>query len=171
MPVNGFITAMNANNALGDFIRDRKFNANPIISTNSSALDVSIPSNYARLCSFYDDVPIVMRNMVMPASIDDNTTIKTMELAWKQYGILLDPNSAVAFAAALNYLKTGKFPNSHVVVLATGHPAREAGLVGEATGQEVSLPEKFIPLKKESDPIALIDPYLDALEGAIASCF
>ena len=170
LPANGFIAAMNANNSFGDFIRNRQFRARQVISTNSPAMDVSVPSNYARLSSFYDEAPVVMRNMVLPASIDDNATIKAMEQAWKQYGILLDPHSAVAFAAAQDFFKTGKFPYAHIVILATGHPAREAGLVREATGQRVSLPEKLIQLKKETDPIALIDPHLDALEGAIASC-
>ena len=170
LPVSGFIAAMNVNNAMGDFFQSRKFERHSVISTKSQALDVSVPLNYPRLSSLYDEVPAVMRNMVFPASIDDNATVKTMEQAWKQYGILLDPQSAVAFAAATGFLETGKFPFAHVIVLATGHPARDAGMVGEATGQAVSLPEKFFQLKKESDPIALIEPHLNALQGAIASC-
>ena len=170
MPVNGFIAAMNANNSFGDFFRDRKFEKRQVISTNSPALDVNVPSNYPRLCSFYDEVPAVMRTMVVPVSIDDNNTVRTMEQVWKQHGLLLDPHSAVAYSATEEFLKTGKFPSAHIVVLATGHPAREAGLVREATGQKLPLPEKFFKLKKDSDPIALIEPHLDALEGAIASC-
>jgi len=170
LPVNGFIAAMNANNAFGDFIRGRKFHPRPVITTNSPALDVSIPSNYARLSSFYDEAPAVMRNMVFPASINDYATVKAMEQAWKQYGILLDPHSAVAFAAARDFIETGKYSYAHIVVLATGHPAREAALVENTTGQRVPLPPKLSLLKHAADPIALIDPHLDALEGAIASC-
>jgi len=170
LPVGGFIAAMNANNAFGDYIRGRKFCPRPVIATNSPALDVSIPSNYARLSSFYDEAPAVMRNMVFPASIDDHTTVRTMEKAWKQYGILLDPHSAVAFAAARDFVESGKYSGAHIVVLATGHPAREADLVESATGQNVPLPSKLSLLKLKVDPIALIDPHLDALEGAIASC-
>jgi len=170
LPVNGFIAAMNANDAVGDFILNRKFESRPVVSTNSPAMDVSSPSNYLRLSSFYDEAPAVMRTMVLPASIDDNATIKTMEQVWKQYGQLLDPHSAVAFAAARKFLAEGKFPHAHAIVLATGHPAREASLVREATGQKALLPDKLSRLKKESDPIALIEPELNALQGAIASC-
>ena len=170
LPVNGFIAAMNANNAFGDFIRGRKFSPRPVIVTNSPALDVSIPSNYARLSSFYDEAPAVMRNMVFPASIDDNATVKAMERAWKRYGLLLDPHGAVAFAAAQDFFESGSFSYAHVVVLATGHPAKEASLVKDVTGQELSLPSRLALLENEADPIALIDPQLDALEGAIASC-
>ena len=171
LPANGFIAAMNANNAFGDFIRGRKFEARQVIATNSPAMDVAVPANYARLSSFYDEVPAVMRNMVFPASVDNNATVKTMEQAWKRYGVLLDPHSAVALAAAQDFIKQEKFPYTHIIVLSTGHPAREAVLVKTATGQTVSLPEKLLLLKKEVDPIALIEPHLDALEGAIASCF
>jgi threonine synthase len=94
-----------------------------------------------------------------------------MEQAWKRYKVLLDPHSAVAFAAACDFIKPDKRSSEHIVVLATGHPAREAALVKTATGQTVSIPEKLASLKKAADPVAVIDPGLDALEAAIASCF
>jgi threonine synthase len=170
MPVNGFIAAMNANNAFGDYIKGKEFKPGKLIQTNSPALDVSIPSNYERLASFYAEAPAVMKNMVFPDSIDDKTTIAAMEKAWKTYTILLDPHSAVAFAAAQRLSQTTGF-NGHVVVLATGHPAKQAELVAEATGRQVDVPEKFSNLWKKTDPMATISPQLYALEGAIASCY
>ena len=171
LPVSGFIAAMNANNAFGDFIRGRKFEARPLQQTNSPALDVSVPSNYARLNSFYEEAPAVMRNMVFPASCDNGATIKAMEKAWKKYQVILDPHAAVAFDAAENFVAGGKISGAHVVILATGHPAIEAGRVETAIGQKLPLPAKLGLLRKEVDPIAVIEPQLDALEGAIASCF
>ena len=64
MPVNGFIAAMNVNNAMGGYIRGQPFVPKPLVYTNSPALDVSVPVNYERLASFYDEAPAVMRNMV-----------------------------------------------------------------------------------------------------------
>jgi threonine synthase len=180
MPVNGFIAAMNANNAFGDFIRGKPFVPRPPIATKSPALDVSKPANYERLASFYDEAPAVMRHMVFPASVDDGATMDAMEKAWKRYNIILDPQSAVAFAAAESLTGgsysgktggTGSFDsNSHVVILSTGHPAKEAEIVAEATGQRITVPQRLAMLQSKTDPIALIEPQLDALEGAIASC-
>jgi len=170
MPVNGFIAAMNSNDAFGDFIRGRKFNPHPVKSTNSPALDIARPVNYERLVSFFEEAPAVMRNMVFPESISDNETLQAMEWVWKKYNILLDPHSAVAFAAARKFSDNGG-RDAHCVILATGHPAREADMVGRATGQIVDLPERLRNLRKKVDPIALIDPHLDALESAIVSCF
>jgi threonine synthase len=169
MPVNGFIAAMNANNAFGDFIRGKEFKAGKLILTNSPALDVSVPSNYERLASFYEEAPSVMRNMVYPDTISDQETIMTMEQVWKEYRLLLDPHSAVAFAAAKKLARVKDF-NGHIVVLATGHPAKHAYMIFEATGQRVDIPEKLAGLRKMTDPMAAIPPQLDALEGAIASC-
>ena len=171
MPVNGFIAAMNSNNAFGDYIRGMQFEPRPLKHTNSPALDVSVPSNYERFSSFCSEAPAVMHNMVFPAAIDDITTVRTIEAAWKKYGILLDPHTAVALAAGEDFISSGGFPDIHIIVLATGHPAREAGLVKTATGQKVPLPEKLAMLKKETDPIAVAEPRLDTLEGVIASCF
>jgi threonine synthase len=165
MPVSGFIAAMNENNAFGDFIRGKKCTPRPLVSTISPALDVSVPANYEQLESFYEEAPAVMRNMVFPASIDERTTLETMELVWKRYGLLIDPHTAVAFAAARQHGE-----DAHIVVLATQHPAVLSDIVVRATGQSIDLPGRLSILMKQVDPVALIDPDIEALEGAITSC-
>ncbi|MDR2632202.1 MAG: threonine synthase [Treponema sp.] len=172
MPVRGFIAAMNANNAFGGFLKGGAFTPRQPMATVSPALDVSAPSNYERLLSFYEEAPAVMRNMVFPETIDDRTTLGIMDTVWKHYGILLDPHGAVAFAAAERILAAHDVSagDAHVVILATGHPAREAETISKATGQTIPIPPRLSMLRKKTDPIALIKPHLDALEGAIASC-
>jgi threonine synthase len=78
----------------------------------------------------------------------------------------------VAFAAARRFAEAPENKGRvHVVILATGHPAKEAALVRAATGQNAVLPEKLALLRKRAEPLARIEPHLEALEGAIASCF
>jgi threonine synthase len=170
MPVNGFIAAMNVNNAFGDYIRGKSFRPKPLVCTNSPALDVSVPLNYERLASFYNEAPAVMRNIVYPASINDELTFQTIKNVYDKYKIHIDPHTAVAFAAAQKTITGNKsMSQAHTVVLATGHPAREAALVEEATGQKIKIPETLLALQKRCDPIAIIPPQLDAFEGVIAS--
>jgi threonine synthase len=171
IPVSGFIAAMNANDAFGDYIRGREYRPQPLISTNSPALDVSQPSNYQRLEAFYEEAPAVMRNMVYPEAVDDRATLDAMGRAWKRHNLILDPHGAVAYAAAERYVKARDDFYGHVVVLATAHPAKQAELVSEIIGREIEIPEKFRKLQHKTDPVALIEPQLDALQGAIASCF
>jgi len=172
MPVNGFIAAMNANNSMGGFIHGKPFIPKPLIYTNSPALDVSVPINYERLASFYTEAPAVMRNIVYPASITDETTLETMEHVYKKYNAYIDPHTAVAFAAAMETSDRLKWKgNTNIVVLATGHPARSANLAEKATGKAIKTPDFLKELWKKCDPIALIPPQLDAFESAVASCF
>jgi threonine synthase len=173
MPVNGFIAAMNSNNSFGDYILGKPFQPKSLVHTNSPALDVSVPLNFERLASFYDEAPAVMRNIVYPASINDDLTLRTMESVYKKYKVHIDPHASVAFAAAQKVANEHKewSCNAHTVVLATGHPAREAELAEEITGQSIDIPESILALKKRCDPIAIISPQLDAFENAIASCF
>ncbi|MDR0645160.1 MAG: threonine synthase [Treponema sp.] len=169
LPVHGFIAAMNANNSFGGFFSGQSFNPAPApIVTNSPAMDVCYPSNYERVFSFYQESPAVMKNMVFPEVIDDATTIKTIRSAWEKFGILLNPHSAVAFAAAERAF-TEKDSGSHCVVLATGHPAKTADFVSRITGQNINIPQKLAMLKNMSTPAALIPPELDAFESAIAA--
>jgi threonine synthase len=169
MPVNGFIAAMNANNAFGAYLRGGPFVPRPPLSTRSPALDIGNPANLERLASFFAESPAVMRNMVYPASIDDAATMAAMEQVWKQFHILIDPHTAVAFSAAEELYKTFD-PQSRVVILSTGHPAKEAQTVREATGQTVKIPHGLALLHEPCDPVAQIEPDLAALEAAIASC-
>jgi threonine synthase len=172
MPVNGFIAAMNANNAFGDYILGKPFNPSPPVDTNSPALDVSFPINYERFASFYEEAPAVMRNMVYPASIDDALTLKTMEDVHKKYNTFIDPHTAVAFAAAQKTITEQKWKgHAHTVVIATGHPARFPIIAEQATGKNIKLPESLSVLQKRCEPVAIIQPQLDAFESAIASCF
>ena len=168
MPVNGFIAAMNINNSFGDYILGMPFVPKPLVSTKSPSLDVSIPMNYERLASFYEEAPSVMRNMVFPASINDDLTVQTKETVYKKYKIHIDSSTAVAFAAAQNIVTERKWNgHTHTIVLAAGHPAREADL----SGKSANIPESILALKKKCDPIAIIQPQLEACESAIVSCF
>ncbi|MDR2501574.1 MAG: threonine synthase [Treponema sp.] len=168
MPVNGFVAAMNRNNPVGEYMRGRPFIPRVPAATVSPALDVGMPANYERLASFYQDAPVVMRNMVYPCAVDDALTLKTIEGVWKRYGLLIDPHTAVAFAAAERF--SAQRDSAHLVILGTSHPAREANAIALATGQKIEIPPRFALLREKTDPLAVIDPELSALEGAIASC-
>jgi len=169
MPVNSFIAAMNSNNTLGDFIKGGTFTPRPLIKTNSPALDVSVPLNFSRLDSFYREAPAVMRNMVYPASVDDELTLRTMERVWKKYHLHIDSHTAVAFAAAEQTAAGLDWKgNVHTVVLATGHYARQAELIRKVTGETVA---EMQSLQQKIKPVAVISPNLDAFKGIITRCF
>jgi len=113
-----------------------------------------------------------MRNMVCPASVNDELTLETIAHIRSKYGIYIDPHTAVAFAAAQRYTEGEDWKgNVHNIVLSTGHYSKAAGLIREATGEDVAIPEDILSLQKMTDPIAIIPPNLDSFENVIASCF
>jgi len=112
-----------------------------------------------------------MRNMVYPASVNDDLTIEAISHARKKYGVYIDPHTAVAFAAVRRFAKGADWKGIHTIVLSTGHYSKAAGLIREATGENVAVPEDLLSLQKMTDPIAIIPPNLDAFENVIASCF
>ena len=172
MPVNGFIAAMNENNAFGEFIEGKPFVPHPVITTNSPALDVGFPANFERLASFYEEAPAVMRNLVYPASVSSELTLQTMEYVWKKYNVCIDPHTAVAFAAAEHISTSRKWGSQvHTVTLAIEHPAKETELVYKATGQKIEVPENLRILEKKSEPAAVIKPQLDAFKDVITGIF
>jgi threonine synthase len=170
MPVSGFIAAQNRNNPLGSFLEGKALTGRRPISTNTPALDVSYPVNYERLASLYDETPLVMRNMVYPIVIEDEQTNQAIENAWKKYGVMLDPHGALALAAARQHDRLAN-EDSHYVVLATGHPAKYANLIENATGSQLNIPPRLENLRKKTEAVAVIPPQLDLLESVIATSF
>jgi threonine synthase len=170
MPVNGFIAAMNSNNAAGGFIRGQGFSQRPLVVTNSPRLDITRPSNLERLETFYREAPVVMRNMVFPESIDDRTTLQTIKKVRERHGLFLDPQSAVAFAAAEKAAAEKDF-YGNIVVFATEHPARYAETIYKATGERIAIPDKLKAMEQKTEPVARIKNSLEGVESAIAGCF
>jgi threonine synthase len=89
---------------------------------------------------------------------------------WHDYGVMLNPAGAVAYAAAeklSQHLEEG----SHIISLVTGHPARRPELVERAIGRQPEIPAKLEELQRDFKPLATIGADVIALEGAIASCY
>jgi threonine synthase len=170
LPASGFIAAQNSNNPMIDIAAGVRGIARTPTVTLSPALDVTYPANWERLSSFYEETPAVMKNMVTQRVIDEKTTMRTMEEVWKQYGVMLDPHGAVAFAAARDVASHKEF-DDHIVVLATGHAANYPELVAKITGKPVSIPERLRLLRQTATPCAVIENDLLALETAIAASY
>jgi len=177
MPANGYVAAMNVNNSCGECIKNGTignfrddYKGKTFVPTITPILDVNNPSNCERLASFYKTAPAVMRNMVFPQTVDDESTLAAMKTAWDKYGVHLDPHGAVALAAG-EQIAACRDDSGHIVVLSTAHPAKYGELALKASGKKLDLPEHLESLTRRAEPIAEIEPDLEGLESAIASCF
>ncbi len=151
MPASGFIGATNANRALVDYLESGAERARTTVSTISNAMDVGAPSNLERLRAMMrsgQDLPLIA------TSVDDATTLAALRDAYETAGLLLDPHTAVAWAAAARVHDLGRADASRThaaeradaspcVILATAHPAKFPTAVAEATGTVAPVPERL----------------------------
>jgi threonine synthase len=172
MPITMLLAAQNANNPLRGVFDGTDAGTRRPVSTLSPAMDITMPANYDRLT--WTRVgkgkgKEVMKNLVKEAVVSDDETMAAIKEAWEKYRILIDPHTAVAWAAVKK--AQGLPEKAHTVVIATGHPAFHAALVEKITGQKVELPAQIAALGQGGRPIAVISPELSALEAAIAAAY
>jgi threonine synthase len=177
LPISRLICASNDNHVLTDFLNTGIYDRNrPFRQTLSPSMDILISSNLERLLyhTTGGDTSRVKQWMNELASrgryqIDaetlaeiqgtfqadwatDEEAIITIRNVWEQYRYLLDPHTAVAWKAALNF-ETKKLDNNPTIILSTASPFKFADSVLQALGEEppVSGSESLSLLKRLSD--------------------
>ena len=99
---------------------------------------------------------------------NDRETRAAIVDAYRQFGAVIDPHTAVAYAAAQQVL-AGDLEDGHIVVLSTGHPAKRAALIEELLGIRLEIPEHLQLTQRETQPVARIPVQLEALESLLAA--
>jgi threonine synthase len=79
LPVQHFIAACNANDAVPDFFETEIYRAKQTVSTLSNAMDVGDPSNFIRVLELFNHDVESLKKMVTPYSIGDDETKQTIE--------------------------------------------------------------------------------------------
>lgn len=93
--------------------------------TLARAMDSGYPTNLPRLMALYRNDVQAMRHDIAAASISDELIRDTVRHADIGEGYLIDPHTAVAYAALRSIPDSG----THEVVIATAHPAKSAGVM------------------------------------------
>ena len=151
LPVE-FLSAMNANDVVLEFLEGGEFQPRPSVATLSNAMDVGNPSNFARLLDLFDQDVAGLRAALRGVHVSDALTRATMQDVYQRTGYTLDPHGAVAFAGA--QMMRGERP---ALVLETAHPAKFADVVREETGVEPEIPQRLascLTLPKHAVPMS-----------------
>jgi len=106
--------------------------------------------------------------MVFPETVNDSQTLETMERAWKRYRPYAGSPQRGGLCGGGTGGSRAIVEGATVVTLATGHPAKYPDLIKRVTGREPETNDPLVALRKESSPVAIIPPRIDALEAAIA---
>lgn len=154
LPVQHFIAACNVNDTVPAYLRTGSYQVKPSVSTLSNAMDVGNPSNFIRIMKLMNQDYTVLQSLVSGYTITDETTLATIQKVYQQYGYMLDPHGAVAYAALIQYQLENK--NARGYILETAHPVKFPDAVKTATGQEAPIPPAAMELfgkQKRSIPM------------------
>jgi len=153
LPVHKFVVATNENDEFPGFMQTGVYEPiRPSKNCISNAMNVGHPSNLARLFCLYggqmDETGrvsrqpdlIAMHKDLYAVSITDDVTRQTIKEAYSQYGVLLEPHGAVAWAGLVKYLnECGDW--SPCISLETADPAKFPEEIVRITGINPALPQ------------------------------
>jgi threonine synthase len=154
LPVTKILCGVNENAEFPEFLKTGKFNKKPTIQSPSSAMNVSNPSNFARLVDFYgghiyderdkngrvtregvmDIVPDLesMRKDLYSISVKNADHYQAIKEVYEHYGIVIEPHGAVGWRTLDTYLQ-GKH-NKLAAIYETAEPGKFPDDIKKAIG-------------------------------------
>jgi threonine synthase len=182
------IAAVNSNDALARAINDGRYARTQATPTASVSMDVQAPSNFERLVfeasgrdadvtrGFFEtfgaeggvDVgPVLLgaiRSEVSAFSVSEERTAQEIDHAWKAYGRVICPHTAVALAVA----RDQDLSKGPVVALSTAHPAKFPEFVSGVLGFDPEEPAAIRNIESRPERLTVIDADLGSARAAVA---
>ena len=119
-PLGHFIACSNANDVIPRYLMSAQFEPMDTIPTYANAMDVSRPSNFSRLLELYDHSYDKIASDISGFSMSNVDIIQTIHESYQNDSYLLDPHSAIAYAALKEMFDREQIG----VFLATAHPVK-----------------------------------------------
>jgi threonine synthase len=167
LPVNGFIT-----NCTPDFSVDMSGHAEitdaiiPLAKRES--VNPARPSNLERLEDMFLANPAVIKGLVFPTRVTASDT----ESAWKElftkYGLVAEPGTATAYAAAKKRDELIHAEDSATVLVSENHSGFFSQQIAQWYGEEILLPEEYARNMVAVTPKKCILPEFSALVACLS---
>ena len=160
------LCAVNANDILHRALTTGRYQPGAVIPTEAPSMDIAVASNFERLlfeASGRDaaavsglmrqlsaeggyDLPEVWRAAIaadfLSDSVSESARIEAMRQVHDACGMVIDPHTAIAAAAATR-LQSKRPEKAPIIVLATAHPAKFPEAVAAALGRDAPLPGRL----------------------------
>jgi threonine synthase len=187
LPVNGFVAAVNQNDALARALNEGVYARRPAVESGSVSMDVQAPSNFERLVyeassrdadatravfeTFARDGSVTLSPYLLAAlkaevsavSIDEATTKAEIAHAHAAWGRVVCPHTAVALAAA-RQLDRAQGP---VVALSTAHPSKFGAFVSDVLDFQPEPAPVIRALGDQPERLTIIDNTAEAALAAV----
>lgn len=161
LPASHFIAACNANHVIPDYFETQNYQPQKAVTTLSNAMDVGNPSNFVRILELFGHKFEALKNKISAYSINDNQTMSTITEVYEKYGYILEPHSAVAYAAMIQYLQEN--PEQKGFILGTAHLVKFPEAVEKAIHSQIVIPESLNELMKKKKKTVEINPDFEEL--------
>lgn len=164
LKIDNIIAAENSNDYLTRRLREPSREPLPrrAVPTLAYAADKSMPSNWQRLSHICGGVQ-GMTKQFTSMSFSDADIIQAVNTALYKYDYVVDPHTALAFAAA-----TTRVPKGHAaLIVGAAHPAKSLTAMSAITGRAMELPLQLTRFMTGKDLRQRIAPTYDALRTVI----
>ena len=186
-----FIVASNANDILTRFVNAADMSIRPVVPTTSPAMDIQVSSNFERLLFEINERDGLrtaeqlewfrksgrlelaverhrrwIAGRFRAARFDDEQVAAEIRRVYGATGMLIDPHTATATAAA--HQLAGEYP---VVTMGAAHPAKFPDVVEQATGVRPVLPAHLADLLDRPERTETSPNDLVAVEEFVTATF
>ena len=186
LPINKLIVATNQNDILHRAISKGYYEVEKVTETISPSMDIQIASNFERLIydlnNGDDSQTIKAMNDIkekgkyiidqekldkintnfLSSKISEDEVLKTIELVYKKFDVILDPHSAIGYRA---FDKVNISGNN--IVLATAHPCKFPDAIKNAINLYAELPKELMYIFNEKENYKIIDNNVDEVKKHI----
>jgi threonine synthase len=187
LPIELLVLATNANDILARYLASGDMSIAGVTPSLSPSMDIQVASNFERLlfelkgrngAAVTQAITAFRRDGALPADdqawraaakyfggqrVDDATTLAEIGNTYKLTGMLIDPHTAVAVAAARAQKDIGPRGAAPMVALATAHPAKFADAVERATGIRPPLPPAFAEIMEKREEVTVLPNDINAV--------
>lgn len=163
LPVKRFIAATNANDTVPRYLKEGVWRPAPTRATYSNAMDVSEPSNWARVEALSQRQGWAL-SALSARSVSEQETAEGLR-ALRRQGYLCEPHGAVAWSALQAELEAGE----QGVFLCTAHPAKFKEVVEELLGEPLMAPQTLAQYADRPLLSVSLPPSLSALRAHLVS--
>ena len=186
LPINKLIVATNQNDILYRAISKGSYEVEKVTETISPSMDIQIASNFERLIydlNKGDDSKTIkamndikqkgkyiidqekldkINTNFLSSKMSEEEVIKTIELVYKKFDVVLDPHSAIGYGA---FDKVNISGNN--IVLATAHPCKFPDAIKKAINLNAELPKELMYILNEKENYKVLDNNIDEVKKHI----
>jgi threonine synthase len=142
LPVEQFIAATNANDAVPEFLKTGVYQPKPSVQTISNAMDVGNPSNWVRIADLFKGDEGKLKRLIAGFSFNDEETLEAVEKIYSSYNYVACPHTAIAWQALKDWQQDQPTGKTAGIFLSTAHPCKFPDVLPGHVAKAIVIPDE-----------------------------